>query len=200
MDQGVRTGLFFAMLSLLAVLPLSDAVAQAGVFTCTKAGTVATFENQTTGKALGPDPADPEVCMSVNSASGERRLLFNFWAMPIRGNEAAVRAAMRGLATGRTKEATFDITLNLTAGDGRPSGNWQDLTETLRVLGTETITIGGKPISATVVERIEKFQGRTNTRRHYMDNATGSFVKMSEVIREGQVLFRGFEVTSISPP
>lgn len=196
----LKTGFLIAGLALPSIASPSDAAAQTGLFRCPRAGTVAIIANHSIIEAIGPDRADPEACRMVNTIFREHRLLFNFWPMPIQGDDAPVRTAMRALVSGQVKEVTFNITRNVRGADGRLTGDWLKTTQTLRVLGTETVTIGGKPLNTTIIEQIENYQGRTDTRRYNMDNATGVFVKMTEAVRAGRVVLQDFELTSLTAP
>lgn len=141
---GLATG--FSMLC----LAMSPALAQGGGFRCLKPGTVIGLSNQTTSTFQGADPRDPDICVRVNSGVGEQRFLFNYWIMPIRGEEAPVRAAMQALLSGQSNEVSFNITIMVLQPGQTRSDNFQNLAETFRRIGQENLTIGGKAFAATV--------------------------------------------------
>lgn len=188
-----------AGLSMLC-LAISPALAQGGGFRCPKPGTVIGLSNQTTSTFQGADPRDPEVCVRTNSGVGEQRYLFNYWLMPIRGDEAPVRAAMRALLSGQSNEVSFNITIMIIGAGQTRSDNFQSLAETFRRIGQETLTIGGKTFAATVFERIEVSAGRTNVRKVYYDPGSGVFLGTSDAIREGISIIPGGRLQSVTVP
>ena len=182
-----------------------DAQAQAGAagFRCPKPGTVVVLQNQTSSTARGPDPSDPEVCLSTNTNFGDRKSLLGFWPLPFRepSEEPAVRAAMRSILNGQKSEVTFDITTQF-AGTGRQGGTatFGKITNTFRRAGTETVTIGGQPINAVVYERFEQTPNGGLTRRHYYDPASAVWVKVSDAARDGTVMIQGSAALSVTVP
>lgn len=184
----------------LLCLAMSPALAQGGGFRCPKPRTVIGLSNQTTSTFQGADPRDPDVCVRNNSGVGEQRLLFNYWIMPIRGDEASVRAAMRALLSGQSNEVSFNITI-MALQPGQPrSDNFQNLAETFRRIGQECLTIGGKAFTATVFERTEIVAGRTNERKVYYDPASGVFLGTGDAVRDGISIIPGGRMQSVTVP
>ncbi len=173
----------------------------AQTFQCPKPGTIVSFGAVNTMTYQGADPADPDVCVGVHSARGEQRRLFDWYTLPIRGDDKPVRVAYRAVMSGQQPQASYTITLSsMTGGGGGSVAFYQDFDRTLRRLGPQTITIGTEQFQTMVYEQIERFQGRENTQKLYYDLASRVWVRADNRMRDGITIANGWSVTAVKLP
>jgi hypothetical protein len=157
---------------------MSVAQAQVVDFACPKAGVV---EERGLGKIqyTGASPSDPYVCNRQNYKNEPEARLFNFYLLEDSSN-AAVRAALTEILSGRKPSVKFDYT--------SPTRYLSH--ETWTFLRREQVTIAGKAIATVVYDRETTYETRGAFHGHFvqwLDPKNGLWVKGESNFISGQV-------------
>ena len=134
-------------------LAASPAMAQAGV-PCPASGVSVTRSNGTTVRYMGPDPSDPNLCLSTVNGTPSR-LLFSLFGVPPNMPPGVVADAHTALSTvlagSAGTQASF-TTRMLDNGYMSPTGQVQWRITCVNQ-GTDPVTVGGTTYQAIKVQR-----------------------------------------------